>query len=102
MEIVRERDKVCQFWIHLIRWAMSNGFFEPDVLERRDGAEMVARARQAFGHPTPECFGDLVGHEPLKRSHGADTTNPDEVLLLCVGHNGYVEDFPIARKLLGL
>ena len=83
MEIVRERDVVCQFRPRIQEWFEYHRFDE-------------------FPAPILPCFGRLVGHEPLKRSHGADITDPEQVILLCEGHNSWVEDWPNARKLLGL
>ena len=80
MEIVLERDKVCQFPLRFGAYAGQDG----------------------WNWPAPPCWGPLVGHEPLKRSHGADPCDPSQVVLLCVGHNSWVEDYPVARKLLGL
>ena len=46
----------------------------------------------------------LHGHEPRKLSHyPEDYTDPERIVLLCDYHNGgWVEDYPIERKLLGL
>jgi hypothetical protein len=103
MIVVRERDKVCQFWVRLVVWAQTTGAVEfPESPIGQDGHVLLARCQMAFDYPTPECFGPLEGHEPKKRSGGADIENPDEIVLLCQGHNGWVEDYPEARKLLGL
>ena len=64
--------------------------------------ELALAGQDGWNWPAPPCWGPLVGHEPLKRSHGADPCDPSQVVLLCVGHNSWVEDYPVARKLLGL
>ena len=48
------------------------------------------------------CSGPLVGHEPLKRSQGGDYCDPGDVLVVCQGLNGWVEDNPTRAMALGL
>ena len=84
MKVVGERDKVCQFpglyrtWRHYHR-------------------------SDEFPGPVSPCFGSLHGHEPRKLSHyPEDYLDPERIVLLCNGHNDWCEDWPNARKLLGL
>jgi hypothetical protein len=46
------------------------------------------------------CHGPIHGHELLKRSRGGSITNPDNIMLACDYHNGWVELYPsIAEQL---
>lgn len=101
VEAVKERDGVCQFFLRIVVWAQHEREDRIDWASG-DGHAILEACMAEFDYPTPDCFGPTVGHEPVKRSHGADETNPDEIVLLCVGHNNWVEDYPDARKLLGL
>jgi hypothetical protein len=85
MEMVRARDKVCQFWPRYYAWC-------------------ALHPNEHFPAPVHPCFGELHGHEPRKLSHyPEDYTDPERIVLLCDYHNGgWVEDYPIERKLLGL
>lgn len=48
------------------------------------------------------CFGDINGHELLKRSRGGSITDMSNVVLLCNAHNSWVEDYPELAYDLGL
>jgi hypothetical protein len=48
------------------------------------------------------CFGDINGHELLKRSRGGSITDMTNVVLLCNVHNSWVEDYPELAYDLGL
>jgi hypothetical protein len=48
------------------------------------------------------CFGGVHGHELKKRSGGGSITDPENIVLLCNFHNGYVEDHPSMALQLGL
>lgn len=48
------------------------------------------------------CYGEVNGHEILKRSQGGDITNPGNILMLCNRHNMWVEDYPEDAHRLGL
>lgn len=48
------------------------------------------------------CAGAIHGHELLKRSRGGSITDPDNIMLACDFHNGWVEDFPSLASELGL
>ena len=48
------------------------------------------------------CFGDVNGHEILKRSRGGSITDMDNVVLACQYHNDWVEENPIKAHDLGL
>lgn len=52
--------------------------------------------------PGHRCVGPLVGHEPLKRSQGGDFADPDDVMIVCWGLNGDIEDWPDLAKAFGL
>ncbi len=59
------------------------------VIER-DGGCVFGRFFAAAGIPVvTECSGPLTAHEPAKRSHGADPTNPDEAVALCRRHHEF-------------
>jgi hypothetical protein len=102
MEVVRERDQVCQFWLRLIVWAQTSGevFFpaRPNV----DGKLLLEKAKEKFPVKVPDCSGPLDGHEPKHRSQGGDPTNPDEIQLVCRTHHDFCHDHPIEAKLLCL
>ena len=100
MTVVRERDRYCQFFVRLVVWAQTT---EAVDFSSGDGPAILAAAREAFGYPTPDCFGPLNGHEPRKQAHHPeDYLDPERIVLLCDGHNSWVEDWPDARKLLAL
>jgi hypothetical protein len=48
------------------------------------------------------CYGDINGHEILKRSRGGSITIMENVVLLCNWHNSWVENHPYAANQLGL
>ena len=48
------------------------------------------------------CFGNLNGHELLKRSRGGSITDPDNIEILCDGHNVWVEDHPTLAHEIGM
>jgi hypothetical protein len=49
------------------------------------------------------CYGPVNGHELKKASAWrAGRLDPDNVVLLCNGHNGAVENHPIEATKLGL
>ena len=79
VEIVHERDKVCQFWVH-----------EAGLLST---LELVQAG---------ECWGPLDVHEPGHRSQGADPTDPDAAILLCRGHHDFAHREPRLAKGLGI
>ena len=56
------------------------------------------QALVAFG----PCMGTVNGHEVLKRSQGGSIIDPDNIVLLCNGHNVAVEDHPIEAHAFGL
>jgi len=74
--------------------------------ERRD-AVLTAMARDGYtcqalhvlDHP---CTGELVGHEPHKRSQGGDPYEVDEILTVCQWVNDWVEREPAKARELGL
>lgn len=47
-------------------------------------------------------FGEINGHEFKKRSAGGSITDPDNVILLCNWHNGWVEENPELALAYGL
>lgn len=47
------------------------------------------------------CFGDVNGHELLKRSRGGSITDMNNVVLLCSAHNTWVEDYPEVANQIG-
>lgn len=48
------------------------------------------------------CFGPLTTHEVLKRSAKSGSHLDDQfAVLLCAGHNGWVEDHPLEAQRLG-
>jgi hypothetical protein len=49
-----------------------------------------------------ECWGEVHGHEIFKRSRGGSILDMDNVVLMCVYHNGFIEDFPNTANQLGL
>lgn len=53
----------------------------------------------AFDEP---CGGPLDVHEPARRSHGADPTDPEQCVLLCRRHHEFVHANPSIGKALGL
>lgn len=48
------------------------------------------------------CFGDVNGHEVLKRSRGGSITDMENVVLACQYHNEWVENNPVKAHELGL
>ena len=83
MEIVRARDKVCQFWTHVCDSSL-------------DHEDWLVCWEDRF------CSGPLDGHEPRHRSQGGDPTNPDEVQLICRHHHDFVHNWPLLAKALNL
>ena len=79
VEIVHERDKVCQFWVH--------------EAGRLSTLELVQAG---------ECWGPLDVHEPGHRSQGADPTSPEACILLCRGHHDFAHREPRLAKGLGI
>ena len=82
-----------------------------DVVIERDGGcvfvRMVARSSIVFtaGSGSWEdlrCSGVLDAHEPAKRSHGADPTNPDECICLCRRHHNWAHAHPKLSEEIGL
>jgi hypothetical protein len=67
-----------------------------EVLERDGGC--VLRTRTDEWGP---CFGDLTPHHTHKASAGGQYTAVN-LVTLCAGHNGAVEDYPDAAKAFGL
>ena len=55
-------------------------------------------ALAAFG----ACFGEVNGHEVLKRSQGGSIVDPENIVLLCNHHNSQVEMFPVEAHKFGL
>jgi hypothetical protein len=83
IEVVKERDKVCQFEAH---YRALHGFT----------SNMVS----VFD--VPVCYGPLDVHEPARRSQGADPTDPDQCVLLCRQHHSWVHAHPAQSYELGL
>jgi hypothetical protein len=52
--------------------------------------------------PGHQCRGQLVGHEPLKRSAGGDPCDPEQVMTICEQLNMDVENYPDLAKVFGL
>ena len=50
----------------------------------------------------PACFGEVNGHELVKRSQGGSIIDPANVVPLCNGHNGWIEDKPDTARWMGL
>jgi hypothetical protein len=48
------------------------------------------------------CFGDVNGHEVLKRSRGGSVTDMTIVVLACQYHNDWVEENPRQAHRMGL
>ncbi len=75
--------------------------------ERRD-VVLLAKARDGYTcqalyvWPEHPCTGELVGHEPHKRSQGGDQYEVDEVLTVCQWVNDWVEREPSTARSLGL
>jgi len=80
---------------------------------RRENAQRKAAMIERFGPPETwhcsapmfmdtHCYGEIHGHEILKRSRGGSITDMDNVVLLCDFHNGVVEDQPEAAHREGL
>jgi hypothetical protein len=71
----------------------------------RDGG-CVARRFQGldFGRVVvPACFGGLEKHELVKRSHWTSgALDENNCVILCHGHNRWVEDWPVEAAELGL
>lgn len=55
-----------------------------------------------IGPNVPECGGPLDAHEPDKRSQGADSTNPSDIVLICRNHHDYIHQNPRAGYRLAL
>lgn len=69
----------------------------------RDGYTCQAAPLVASVDPkNADCWGPLVGHEPLKRSQGGNPNDVDDVLTVCVWHNQWVELEPALAKRVGL
>jgi hypothetical protein len=97
MKIVKQRDQVCQFWPRLMSWG------EQMEVSPLVPVEVAMEFIYTFDlRLLPDCWGELEGHEPEKRSHCADPTDPEQIVLLCHLHNGWVEDYPLAAKALRL
>lgn len=83
VRIVKERDRNrCQFAVKLAAYVHEYG-----MLDLPNGSQ--------------RCFGPIHLHEPAHRRN-SDITDPDQCLLLCNGHNGWVEDHPVLAEVLGL
>jgi len=67
-----------------------------EVFGPREGWKCAMRGRYLA------CFGDINGHELLKRSRGGSITDMSNVVLLCNAHNSWVEDYPELAHLIGL
>ena len=72
---------------------------------KRENAQRKVAMTEKFGDPETwtcqaamfmdvRCYGEIHGHEILKRSRGGSITDMDNVVLLCDYHNGLVEDYP--------
>jgi hypothetical protein len=101
VELVVQRDQVCQFWPYLHKWVEATR----DVHRQQDPAIRWRPAawwyEQVFGSPPPPCFGRLTAHEPAHRRN-SDCTDPAQCIALCEGHNGWAEDHPRTAYTLGL
>lgn len=86
---VIKRDGGCLFWR---RFNDSGG-------EARDLLRLCPPGLQVSRCSYPWV---LDAHEPARRSHGADPTNPDECVCLCRYHHTYVHEHPAIGRLLGL
>lgn len=67
-----------------------------EIVRERDHC---CQGQRVWSH---ECRGNLVGHEPHKRSAGGDETDVDQVLLVCEFINAFVEDEPEWALSVGL
>lgn len=72
-------------------------------VELRDGGCLLrdAHRRRLPSFDVPPCFGSLTPHHLRKDGQGGDYT-PDNIVCLCVLHNGWVEDQPNTAEALGL
>jgi len=75
VEIVLERDKVCQW-----------------------NVRCAALGRD----PLHACWGPLDVHEPGHRSQGADPTDPEQCVAVCRGCHSFLHAHPLLAKELGL
>jgi hypothetical protein len=88
IQIVLERDKVCQLHPRLDAYWREWGLDAYTVLL----AEV----------PAPDCWGPLDVHEPGHRSQGADPTDPDQCVALARGCHDWVHGHPLIAKALTL
>jgi hypothetical protein len=76
------------------------------MLERefgpRDTWRCWVRHRPILALMMGGCYGDVNGHEIVKRSQGGSIVDPKNILLLCARHNSWVEDYPEDAHKLGL
>ena len=76
-----------------------------DILREKFGqpGEWVCSVRGTFLIPLMgPCFGPVNGHELIKRSQGGSIVDPENIIMLCNYHNGWVEDHPLDAEKIGL
>jgi len=88
VQVVLERDKVCQFQPRLEAYWRENG--------------LDAYKQLVAGLPLHDCWGPLDVHEPGHRSQGADPTDPAACVLVCRGHHDFLHSRPLIAKALTL
>ena len=80
--------------VNKLRAEMMEEHFGP-----RDTWACWVRSRPAMALVMGGCYGDVNGHEVVKRSQGGSIVDPTNILLLCNRHNSFVENEPdIAHK----
>ncbi len=89
VDAVIARDGGCQFWHHVNDYG--------GAFLRSTGTEWHVPDSAPLW-----CSPGLDVHEPAKRSHGADPTNPDECICLCRAHHDWVHASPKTAEDLGL